>query len=322
VTLPVGIGGLTDDGAAVVGHLLAAGVELTGVNAMTMNFGDPLAHASMSAATVQALTELHRQLGVLYGQVGIPLGDETLWQKIGATPMIGQNDLAGEVFTLDDAARLHTFAVEHDLGRLSMWSLNRDTTCGSNYAQPEVVSDACSGVTQGPATFAGVLGEGYAGDPANRAGDVTAPEPAEPLDQVDDPATSPYPVWSPTSSYPRATKIVWHRHVYVAKWWTTGDVPDDPVLNMWETPWTLVGPVMPGEHPVPPPTLPAGTFPEWNGSKVYVEGRRVLLDGVPYVARWWNQGESPQQSTSDPDSSPWEPMSADEIGEVRLHLGG
>lgn len=45
--------------------------------------------------------------------------------------MIGQNDVAGDVFTTNDASDLLGFAWTHDLGRLSFWSANRDARCGA-----------------------------------------------------------------------------------------------------------------------------------------------------------------------------------------------
>ena len=104
--------------------------------------------------------------------------------------------------------------------------------------------------------------------------------------------------------------------MYIAKWWTKGDLPDNPVLNDWETPWQLVGPVLPDETPVPQATLPAGTYPDWSGESVYLQGDRVLLDGTPYESKWWTQGDSPAASSADPDSSPWVPLTQAQITAV------
>lgn len=38
------------------------------------------------------------------------MSDKAFWAKIGATPMIGQNDLSNEIFTLADAKTLNQFA--------------------------------------------------------------------------------------------------------------------------------------------------------------------------------------------------------------------
>ena len=317
LTLPVSPTGLAQDGQSAVRDTLAKHVDLAGVNAMTMDYGSSLpAGTSELQGATQALTATQRQLGVLYRQSGTQLSDKTLWGKIGATPMIGQNDVQSEVFTLAAAKSLNAFALDKGLGRVSMWSLNRDVTCGSNYVTLKLVSDACSGIRQGGVRFADVLSKSFKGRPLLSAGTVTTPEPVNKSEIKDDPATSPYTIWSASSSYLQGTKIVWHRNVYQAKWWTRGDLPDNPVLNEWETPWTLVGPVLKGEKPIPVPTLAPGTYPDWSGTAQYDKGARVLFDDVPFEAKWWNQGESPEAASSNPDSSAWVPLTVAQIKEI------
>ncbi len=317
LTLPVTPSGLEEGGQEVVRDTLAGGVDLAGVNAMTMDYGASLpAGTSMLDGSEQALQSLHRQLDVLYRQQGTTLSAATLWGKIGVTPMIGQNDVSGEVFTLDAARQLDAFVLAQGIERVSMWSLNRDMTCGANYANLSVVSDACSGVDQGDVRFADLLGAGLTGAPRFSAGKVTTDEPEDPAQLQDDPATSPYAIWNSSAAYLQGTKIVWHHNVYQAKWWTRGDLPDDPVLNEWETPWQLVGPVLPGETPIPQPTLPAGTYPDWDGTAVYQKGDRILFGGTPYEAKWWTQGDSPAAASSSPDDSPWVPLTLEQIQQL------
>ncbi|KQO99682.1 chitinase [Leifsonia sp. Leaf264] len=315
LTLPVAPTGLTEDGTDAVSAMLKAGVDLAGVNAMTMDYGSSRSVGdSMAEASEQALTATQRQLGVLYSRAGINLGDATLWSKIGATPMIGQNDVVDEVFSLKDAKLLNAWVADKGLGRMSMWSANRDKTCGSNYTTTSIVSDACSGVDQGDLFFADLLSGGFDGSlAAGESAAATTSEPTQAAEIADDPATSPYPIWSSDASYLKGTKVVWHRNVYTAKWWTKAEVPDNPVLNDWESPWQLVGPVLEGETPIPQASLPAGTFPEWTGDATYQKGDRILFSGVPYEAKWWTQADSPEASASDPDSSPWEPLTQADI---------
>ncbi|WIB16726.1 MULTISPECIES: chitinase [unclassified Curtobacterium] len=317
LTLPAAPGGLTTDGTRAVAQFLRAGVDLAGVNAMTMDYGASKGSSqSMYSASVETLQQVKRQLGILYTRAGTPLGDRTLWHKVGATPMIGQNDVQDEVFSLTDARKLNAWAKQQGLGRMSMWSLNRDTTCGSNYVNLSTVSNSCSGVDQDGVLFADVLGKGFGGGIVAASGDVTKAEPSSTVQPTDDPSTSPYPVWDDEASYLEGTKIVWHRNVYEAKWWTSGDLPDDAVLSAYETPWQLVGPVLAGEKPVAPLTLPKGTYAGWSGTAAYDTGDRVLFDGTPYQAKWWNTGESPEASTSDPDGSPWTRLKDAEVKEI------
>jgi chitinase len=313
LTLPVTTDGLTVQGTDAVAAYLAAGVDVAGVNAMTMNFGDSLATGqSESDGSIQALTSVHRQLGVLYSAAGISLSNKTLWSKVGATPMAGQNDIAAEVFTIADATALNSFVLENGLGRTSMWSMNRDLTCGPNYAGLSTVSDSCSGVDQGTASFATALAADLTGTPDQSSTTVTTSEPADAV-AADDPATSPYAIWSEDSVYLAGTKVVWHHYVYEAKWWTQSDLPDNPVLQSSSTPWQLVGPVLAGETPVALPTLPAGTYAEWSAEATYLAGDRVLLNGVAYAAKWWTEGDSPEAASVDSDSSPWKPLTDAEI---------
>lgn len=317
LTLPVATSGLTEEGTDAIAQMLDAGVDLAGVNVMTMNFGKSLDDGeTMGEASIRALKETHRQLGALYRLAGTELRGATLWSKIGATPMVGQNDAKAEVFDFDDAHLLNTFTLENAIGRVSMWSLNRDTSCGPNYTYLTQVSDACSGIDQEGLSFADVLAQGMTGRPALSAGVITTEEPMSPEELVDDPATSPYAIWAKDSSYLAGTKVVWHRNVYQAKWWTRGEVPDNPVLNAWETPWTLIGPVLPGEEPVALPTLAYGVFDEWQGTTIYDKGNRVSFEGAAYEAKWWTQGDSPAAFSSDPDGSAWAPLTADEVAAI------
>lgn len=318
VTLPVAPQGMTEDGTNAISWLLANKVDLAGINVMTMDYGQSKESGqTMQAASESALTQVHRQIGILYQQAGIYLNSATLWSKIGATPMIGQNDIAGEIFTLDDAKGFNSFALSHNIGRMSMWSANRDITCGSNYVNLQVVSDSCSGIKQEPQSFSALLGAGFNGSMTHSASIVTQSETTSTKEVIDNPEESPYQIWSESGAYLQGTKVVWHGHVYQAKWWTQGDSPDNPVLQAWQTPWDLIGPVLPGEKPIKQATLPAGTYPDWSGTSAYDAGQRVLFNGVPYQAKWWTQGNSPATAAANPTNSPWAPLTQAQINEIQ-----
>lgn len=316
VTLPVAPFGMTEDGTNAVSQLLAKGVDLAGVNVMTMDYGQSMNGMTMLEASEKALTQTQRQIGILYQRAGLHLNNATLWAKMGATPMIGQNDNSDEVFTLDDAKGLNSFARAHGMGRMSMWSANRDVTCGSNYVDVKVVSSSCSGVKQEKQAFSVSLSNGFTGSFASSAGLVTKDDKAIAKQVADDPTNSPYQIWQESGAYLAGTKVVWHHNVYQAKWWTQGDLPDSPVLQSWQTPWDLIGPVLPGEKPIPQATLPAGTYPDWSGTTGYNTGDRVIFNGTPYQAKWWNQGNSPAAAATNADASPWVPLTQAQINAV------
>ncbi|MFC3298071.1 glycosyl hydrolase family 18 [Arthrobacter agilis] len=308
LTLPVAPTGMTAEGTAAVAQFLEAGVDLAGVNVMTMDYGASRPEGTdMLTASQNAADATHRQLQVLYQRAGIEIGPQAAWRKIGLTPMIGQNDVKGEVFTLDDAKAFNTFATERGAGRMSLWSLNRDGTCSENYADTTVVSDACSGIDQQGLLFAPLLGEGFDGRAATLSDEPVVEETPEALVE-DDPKTSPYPIWSDVGTYREDDRVVWQGNVYVAKYWTQGDLPNDPVLQAEETPWTLLGPVLPNERPVPAVTAPAGLYPVWDAKAVYERGDRILVDGKVFEAKWWSQSDSPEAAVQGSDASPWQKL--------------
>ncbi len=304
LTLPVSPTGLSNAGLDVLDSMLAAKVTIAGVNALTMDYGIAVPTGqTMADLAESSLDGLMHQMIAAYAKAGLVLTTDMAWQRIGATPMIGQNDSVAERFQLADATTLLDYARTHHLTRLSMWSLNRDRDCGPNYANVEVVSSNCSGVEQAAGAFTAIF-QPFTSAPSAASTATPTPQPTG----ADDPATSPYQIWNPSSAYPKDTEVVWHHNVYIAKWYTQGDQPDAPVSSASATPWTLVGPVLPGEHPAPTPTLSVGTYPAWSATQVYVAGDRVLYNGVGYQAKYYTQGDVPLApgSSAPAANAPWQ----------------
>jgi hypothetical protein len=141
LTLPVSPSGLSNDALNVVRDAIADGVEVGTVNLMAMDYYDPsLPYAGrMGDYAIQAATSTHDQLAALYPD----RTDAQIWAMVGVTPMLGINDDPEEIFTTADAAKLTAFAQEKGLGRLAMWSINRDAPCP---APTQTTSNTCSGV--------------------------------------------------------------------------------------------------------------------------------------------------------------------------------
>jgi chitinase len=154
-TLPVLPTGLTSDGLYVIQSALKYGVNIAGVNIMTMDYGDgpaPNPAGQMSTYAIDAANSLFAQLNTAYNGTQ-PTAQ--IWAKIGLTPMIGMNDLTDEVFTAADAQETLSFAQQHGLGRISIWSLNRDyeNSAGAlNY-----VDNFSSSLVQSPLEFSLLL---------------------------------------------------------------------------------------------------------------------------------------------------------------------
>ena len=304
LTLPVEPSGLQDAGLSVVESMLRDHVSITGVNVMAMDFSQaPAAGSTMLASVQAALNATHAQLSDLFPRYGIRLRSQQIWQRLGATVMIGQNNITGENFTAPDAQGLVRFASATHLGRISMWSLNRDSQCGSSFPESGLLSNTCSGTAQSNLEFSQVFGQlqGVT-SVTSSAGNV------QPAVANTNPADALYPQWSATGDYPFGYKVVEHGEIYQSKWFNTGDDPQAQVQYSWQTPWELLGPVLPGDHAPVISRPSAGTYPAWSISARYRVGDKVLYQGLPYEAKWDNQGVSPQGQSGDPTASPWKAL--------------
>ncbi|HTX01437.1 MAG TPA: chitinase [Acidimicrobiales bacterium] len=302
LTLPVERSGLDGAGISVVTQMLRDKVRIAGIDVMAMDYGPAV--SDMGAAAEQALWATHAQLASLYPRYGVRLSAAQLFHTMGVTVMIGQNGDPGERFSLADASTLEGFARSEHLGRVSIWSLNRDSECGSDFGEVGVLSNSCSGVSEASLAFDATFTR-LTGSASALAGQVTpAGATGAQLSQAD----SPYPIWQAADPYVTGYKVVWQGNVYQAKWFNQGDDPAADVQYAWQTPWLLIGPVLPGEHSPTTTTLPVGTYPAWSPSVSYRAGADVLFAGLPYQARWYNQGQSPAAEASDPSGSPWQPL--------------
>ncbi|HLZ56956.1 MAG TPA: hypothetical protein VKR06_08415 [Ktedonosporobacter sp.] len=123
-TLPVTPSGLEYKGIALLQNARDNGVLLHGINILAMNYGSATLPSQMGKNTIQAAYNVFLQLKSLYPT----LSDQQVWGMLGITPMIGHNDVDQEIFTLNDAQQLLSFAQATHLRELSMWSLERDQT--------------------------------------------------------------------------------------------------------------------------------------------------------------------------------------------------
>ncbi|MEU0943838.1 cellulose binding domain-containing protein [Streptomyces canus] len=144
-TLPVMPEGLTQDGVDLLANAKSNGVEVDTVNIMAMDYGASYS-GDMGTYAEQAATATQAQVKGVLG-----LSDSAAWKAVGVTPMIGVNDVASEIFKVDDATQLVAFAKAKGLGLLSMWSATRDKQC-SGGAKPSADA-SCSSVVQGPFAF-------------------------------------------------------------------------------------------------------------------------------------------------------------------------
>ncbi|MFE4450993.1 cellulose binding domain-containing protein [Streptomyces sp. NPDC056796] len=144
-TLPVMPEGLTQPGVDLIADAKRNGVTIGAVNIMAMDYGASYG-GDMGDYAAQAATATQAQVKSVLG-----LSDAAAWKAVAVTPMIGVNDVATEIFTVEDATQLVAFAREKGIGRLSMWSGTRDAQCAGG-AKP--TADAtCSSILQEPLAF-------------------------------------------------------------------------------------------------------------------------------------------------------------------------
>ncbi|MEV5316156.1 hypothetical protein AB0K92_00520 [Streptomyces sp. NPDC052687] len=105
--------------------------------------------AAVCGTAAELARAAHAQLAEVFG-----LSPAAAWQAMALTSMIGVNDVDGETFTLDDAARVREFARQRRPAWVSVWAAFRDRNCreGDSAAR-------CSGVEQEDGAF----GEAFAG---------------------------------------------------------------------------------------------------------------------------------------------------------------
>lgn len=92
LTLPADMKGLTIQGMQTVNAFLDAGVTLSTVNLMTMDFNVASTSITQSTLIKSSLNAAHAQYKTLLYSRGKLFSDHQIWELLGATVLIGQND--------------------------------------------------------------------------------------------------------------------------------------------------------------------------------------------------------------------------------------
>lgn len=203
--LPVLPDGLTRNGLYVLENAIANGIRVDMVNIMAMDYGDwatPQPAGQMGEYAILAASRVALQMGALFPD----RTDQQIRAMLGITPMIGQNDVASEVFDLTDAQQLVQYASETGIGLLSMWSCNRDNGNGPNqvWASPNY-----SGIAQELYAFSAIFSTISGGSPE------PVPTPPPVID----------PPWSATEVYTQGNRMTHADATWEAHWWTRGEQP-------------------------------------------------------------------------------------------------
>ncbi len=131
-SLPAQPYGFTAVSLDILQNALEIGVHFSGVNGYTMNYRPSVApnpKGQMGLLGIKALYKMRDQLDLLLTSYEINVTDSELWGMLGIIPLIGENDVNGQVFNLLDAKVTMEYLQDAPVGRVSMWSVTRDTPC-------------------------------------------------------------------------------------------------------------------------------------------------------------------------------------------------
>lgn len=141
--LPTGLvgEGTGNDAYNVLDDAVKSGVNVNGVNIMTMCFGPSFVTGPTTEYykyVIQAAESLNKQIKTIYKAAGQELTDKEVYAKIGVTPWIGKSSQENETFVQSDAEKILAYGKEKGLGMLSFWSLNRDNNVKEDLKNPGI----------------------------------------------------------------------------------------------------------------------------------------------------------------------------------------
>lgn len=150
LTLPVNPSGFTASPVRVLTAAATANARIDAVNIMAMDYGRwaaPDPEGMMGTYAIRAMTNAVETLQQVFG-----LSKDEAWGRIAVTSLIGVNSPATEVFSVEDAAAVGTFAREKGAAFVSMWSITRDRPCPTG-VEADAESDTCAGNAPNPFAF-------------------------------------------------------------------------------------------------------------------------------------------------------------------------
>jgi hypothetical protein len=207
-TLPVLPTGLTSSGVSVLDAAASAGFTPNVVNIMTMDYGS--SGTEMGTAADQALDATAPQLESIFG-----VSASGAYAMLGNTPMIGQNDTSGEIFTLADASTVESYAAQQGIAWLSFWAEGRDNDgCPGNTS----ASSTCSGVSQSNGQYTTTFQAFTSGSSSNGGGGGTpSPTPT--------PTGSCSSAWNNATAYVSGDEVSYNGDNWTANQWNYDEVP-------------------------------------------------------------------------------------------------
>ncbi|WP_194191255.1 immunoglobulin-like domain-containing protein [Clostridium chrysemydis] len=281
LTLPVLPSGLTSVQLDVLEAYLSQGVKVELVNIMTMCYGSSTLNPgeNYGTASLRAVDSTKDQLKNYFKKyANIDLTDAESYRKIGTTPSIGFEGSAHPVFTTDWTKLVVDHAKLNGLGMVSFWSLNRDAKLDNNsgvknqYEFTNICKEFTGGgsveVNNKPVISGAQSKTIYIGDNFNPLDGVKA------VDKEDGDLTSKIQVTGKVDT----GKAGYYDIVY--------KVSDSKGLET-----TLKITIEVKAKPDP-------SKDNYDSSKIYNTGDKVIFKGEEYVCKWWVKGEDPDKSAA------------------------
>jgi len=217
-TIPVLPTGLTGSGEDVLTNALANGFTPNVVNIMTMDYGT--SGTEMGTASDQALDATASQLESVYG-----ISSAAAYARLGNTPMIGQNDSSGEIFTLADASTVESYAAQRGIALLSFWAEGRDN---GGCPGTTTAESTCSGISQSSGAFTQAFQAFTSG---GSGGGSPTPSPTPTVTSSPTPTPSPTTggsctaAWVNNTAYVSGNEVSYDGDNWTANQWNYDEVP-------------------------------------------------------------------------------------------------
>jgi Glycosyl hydrolases family 18 len=218
-TVPALPSGLTSQGLGVIQAAASNGFKPDVVNIMAMDYGT--SGTEMGQAADQAIDATAGQVATTFN-----VSTSAAYAMLGVTPMIGQNDSSGEVFTLADASTVESYAAQQNLAWTSFWSEGRDNggCAGAGYA-----SSTCSGLSQNTGAFTQIFQAFSGGASSGGGGGSPSPTPTtaspSPTPTQGGGGGSCEPAWSNSTAYSAGAQVSYNGANWTANQWNYNEVP-------------------------------------------------------------------------------------------------
>jgi Glycosyl hydrolases family 18 len=215
-TIPSATTGLTSDGVTVLNDAHSNGFTPDIVNIMTMDYGT--SGTEMGSAADSALDGTASQVASAFG-----VSSSAAYAMLGNTPMIGQNDSSGEIFSLADASTVESYAAQKGIALLSFWSEGRDN--GGCPGQTSA-SSTCSGVSQSTGQFTQIFQAFSGGASSTGSSSPTASaSPSPTATSTGSSGGSCAAAWSSSTAYSSGNEVSYNCDNWTANQWNYDEVP-------------------------------------------------------------------------------------------------